>query len=53
MKVKIFQSYYNDKLTTTLNEFIADKKVIDIKLSTAAAPNDNYIQYIVLVQYEE
>ena len=47
MKVKIFQSYNSEKLTTTLNEFIADKKVVDIKSSTI------HYQYIVLIQYEE
>ena len=52
MKIKIFQGYYHEKLAQAVNEFITDKKVIDIKLSTAAAPNDAYIQYILLVQYE-
>ena len=52
MKVKLFQGYDREKLTDRVNEFIKDLHIIDIKLSTSAAPNDAYIQYILLVQYE-
>lgn len=49
MKVKIFTDYYEDKVELRVNDFIKDKKVIDIKFSTT----HSYIRYSCCIIYED
>jgi len=51
MKVKIFGERLSDFLEQEINEFIADKNVIDIKYQSLI--NDKFIYDRVLIVYEE
>ena len=53
MKIKIFQSYDQEKLTDLVNAFIETVKVVNIQLVVQPAPNTQHQHYIMLVQSEE
>lgn len=56
MKVKIFStSYGKEKLENELNEFIQDKKVIDIKFTEVCVGEPTYEtgDWSALVMYED
>ena len=55
MKVKILNETWDEKseeFTARINNFIKNKKVIDIKYSTYA-DEDGYLYQYVLIMYEE
>jgi hypothetical protein len=55
-KVYIFRNYDADELEDNINEFIADKELIDIKINTTLAPdalNGLRLWTTAVVIYEE
>ncbi|WP_294561305.1 sporulation protein Cse60 [uncultured Traorella sp.] len=55
MKVKCIDEQHENDLTMVINEFIKDKKVIDIKFSNACFKNNDEQIYCfsALILYEE
>ena len=53
MKIKIIQSYDQERLTDLVNAFIETVKVVNIQLAVQPAPNAHHQHYVILIQYEE
>ena len=53
MKIKIFTKYNIEALETEVNNFIQSVQVISMALKITPAPNDQFVQYTILLQYEE
>ena len=51
MKIKIFTKYNTEALENEVNDFIRNVKVLNMQLTVKPAPNDQFTQYTILLQY--
>lgn len=51
MQIKIFTKYNIEVLEEEVNNFIRNVRVLSMDLKVSPAPNDQFTQYTILLQY--